>query len=163
MRSWVPDVAAKGGGEKKEREGRKRGPDEGTAMAAEWNPISDTAKGCLPSQEQSHKTEKGDWARWEDVEPALCCFWTLTVNAPGCLVSHQPWKWLPYGKIGSFKNEEGKWKYKRQSRLSWSGLLPLILLCIFEWIITTWLCERGGTTHTLPWAHKVTLYRVIKC
>lgn len=38
MRSWVPDVAAKGGSppqEKKEREGQKRGPDEGTAMAAE--------------------------------------------------------------------------------------------------------------------------------
>lgn len=48
-----------GGEEKKEREGQKRGPDEGTAMAAEWNPISDTVKGCLPSQEQSHKTERG--------------------------------------------------------------------------------------------------------
>lgn len=35
MRSWVPDVAAKGGEEKKEREGQKRGSDEGTAIAAE--------------------------------------------------------------------------------------------------------------------------------
>lgn len=44
MRSWVPDVAEEGGEEKKEREGRRRGPDEGTAMAAERNPISDTPK-----------------------------------------------------------------------------------------------------------------------
>lgn len=45
--------------QKKEREGQKRGPDEGTAMAAEWNPISEMAKGCLASQEQSHKAERG--------------------------------------------------------------------------------------------------------
>lgn len=35
MRSWVPDVAVEGGEGKKVREGHKRGPDEGTAMAAE--------------------------------------------------------------------------------------------------------------------------------
>lgn len=48
-----------GGEQKKEKERQKRGLDEGTAMAAEWIPISDTLKGCLPSQEQSHKMERG--------------------------------------------------------------------------------------------------------
>lgn len=41
MRSWVPDVAEQGGG------GGGAGPDEGTAMAAQSNPICDTARGVF--------------------------------------------------------------------------------------------------------------------
>lgn len=45
-------------GEEKTR-GMKSEPDEETAMAAERSTTSDTAKGCLPSQEQSRRWKTG--------------------------------------------------------------------------------------------------------
>lgn len=51
------------GGEEKYKGEKESTAVEGTAIAAERNLISDRVKGYLPPQEQSHKTEWGDWGR----------------------------------------------------------------------------------------------------
>lgn len=59
-------------------------------------------------------------------------------------------------KLGALKMRKEKWKCKTavgwfllRARLSWSEVLQLISLRILKWIITMWLCEKGGgSTHT---------------
>ncbi len=149
-------MAAKGGRGKEEREG-------GTEKRARW-------RNCHGSRMKSQfwhservftfpgtvaQDGKGDRGRWEDVGSALCCFWTITVNAPGCLVSHQPWKSLPYGKIGSFKNEEGKWKYKRQSAGSHyvQHSAAVINIATYSWVNNYNVIMWRGRLHTHSHVH----------
>lgn len=88
-------------GEKKKKRGEKKSQTAELAIAAEWNHISNTAKGCLPSSEKSQE-KKGFW-EGKRLWLWLCCFWTFIMSFSGCLVARQGWKWLPPGKIGSFK------------------------------------------------------------
>lgn len=55
---------------------------------------------------------------------------------------------LKTGKENENKKKKSVGWFPLQARLSWSGLLQLISLRILEWIITMWLCEGGGTTHS---------------
>lgn len=58
MKSCVPDVAAQGGGG-----GGGPGPDGGTAMAAQTDPIWDTARGVFTFLGAALGTGKADWGR----------------------------------------------------------------------------------------------------
>lgn len=154
------------GGDQKKREGE-------TEKRARW-------RNCRGSRMNSHfwhaervftfpgtvaQDGEGDWGRWEDVGRALCCFWTFTMNAPGCLVSHQPWKWLPYGKMGTLKVR------KESENINVSRLVPItsktqlvsvaaVNIATYSWVNNCHVIMWRGRLHTLPCAHKGLLHHI---
>lgn len=97
MKSWVPDVAAQGGG------GGRAGP--------RW-------RNCHGSTNESHLgrckrvftfpgaalgTGKAGW----EGEPAWCCSWTFGTSSPGCPVSALEMTTL-WKNLGALKTREGK-------------------------------------------------------